>query len=755
MAAGWSGFFVWSRLAELGAADAAGWSRLIADWALPVLLIAVAWLVAMRSSRREAARFGDAAQALSRESALLEQRLTTVNRELSLAREFIAAQSRDLEALGRIAAERLSQNAGQLQSLIHDNGARVDAIGTVSAAALENMEKLRGQLPVIASAAKDVTNNIASAGRTAHAQVEDMVGGFRRINEFGQASERQVLALRDQVDTALAALAAQCDQLNSIAAARFAALTERSGEFRTRLDSDEVEALAGIRTRAAALAGELAQTRDLLDGHEADALTSLRARMATLHDEGAAIARSLSDGEGRALAQWRQAATLMEETVGAALGRVEELDSQFSEAMAARRAEAEARETAALAAFDARDAAFDGAIAERQAAAAEHAGTLAAQADAAVSRLGEIDGRFAAIVAHGGEAEARVAATLGALDRHLAASRTALSGADAEIMALTDASVRLLELIQASVEHSRDHIPRALAAGEASLARVEERVLALLDSASGAAAHGDRLARAVGDGSAAMHALVDELGAAQTRLNELGGSHVEHFERVREALVAIETQNAAVADAAQASASDVAGRIGAELAETMARALQAGGTDTAGRLEAAVVQATAASRNAAAQFRDQLAKIDELAGNLERRVSRARERAEEQVDNEFARRAALITEALDSHAIDIAKALSSEVSDTAWAAYLRGDRGVFTRRAVSLIETGDARAIAAIHENDRDFRELVNRYIHDFEAILRQVLSTRDGKALGVTLLSSDMGKLYVALAQAIERLRN
>ena len=48
----------------------------------------------------------------------------------------------------------------------------------------------------------------------------------------------------------------------------------------------------------------------------------------------------------------------------------------------------------------------------------------------------------------------------------------------------------------------------------------------------------------------------------------------------------------------------------------------------------------------------------------------------------------------------------------------------------------------------------MSRYIHDFEAMLRQVLSTRDGNALGVTLLSSDMGKLYVALAQAIERLR-
>ena len=34
-------------------------------------------------------------------------------------------------------------------------------------------------------------------------------------------------------------------------------------------------------------------------------------------------------------------------------------------------------------------------------------------------------------------------------------------------------------------------------------------------------------------------------------------------------------------------------------------------------------------------------------------------------------------------------------------------------------------------------------------------LGARDGSAISVTLLSSDIGKLYVALAQAIDRLRN
>jgi hypothetical protein len=65
------------------------------------------------------------------------------------------------------------------------------------------------------------------------------------------------------------------------------------------------------------------------------------------------------------------------------------------------------------------------------------------------------------------------------------------------------------------------------------------------------------------------------------------------------------------------------------------------------------------------------------------------------------------------------------------------------------------RPIADAYDGDASMREAINRYIHDFEALLRPVLSTRDGNALAVTLLSSDIGKLYVVLAQAIERLRD
>ena len=87
---------------------------------------------------------------------------------------------------------------------------------------------------------------------------------------------------------------------------------------------------------------------------------------------------------------------------------------------------------------------------------------------------------------------------------------------------------------------------------------------------------------------------------------------------------------------------------------------------------------------------------------------------------DLSRRVALIIDALNSTAIDVTKILSNEVTDSAWAAYLKGDRGVFTRRAVRLLDTGEAREILRHYEEEPEFRDQVNRYIHDFEAMLRR-----------------------------------
>lgn len=807
---GWTAAFIasnWPRIAPGGPIGL--WVGLIGDWAPPVMLVAITWLIVMRNSRREAVRFGDAARLLSDESARLEHRLATVNRELSLAREFITAQSRDLETLGRLAADRLSQNADRLQSLIRENDSRIEAIGDVSAAALDNMEKLRGNLPVIANSAKDVTNNIGNAGRAAQAQLQEMVGGFGRLNEFGEASDRQVRALRALVEETMGEFTRQSSQLGEIATARFAALGEKSVAFREELEGHEADALAAIRTRAAALSDEVERTRLLLDGSEAESLTSLRARLSALRDETSTIARSIRDGESRALESWQAALAQIEEGLRTASGAIEDSGNRardaaglrltallediaradagladsahgFAAEISRRRAEIAADDAQALGRLSEQLSLLDREIATRRAGHDAQSAELATKSARVAEQLERVSHHMAEITTHGDETERRIIASLATLTEQLTASQSALDGTDGKIAALTDSSVRLLELIQASSEHSRDQLPQALASGEKRLAEFEARVITLERTAADAREHGAALVALVTTSSNALQTIRDDMAELQSGIDDHGMAHDGVLHSLRTSLETIEAHSERLArsardelavaiDALAASAqgavagirdngasaiSALAAQLGRESSAALDQAMRISAAETSGQIEQAAAHAAGFAREAAVQMRDQLAKVNELAGNLERRVAHARQRAEEQVDNDFTRRVALITESLNSNAIDITKALSSEVSDTAWAAYLRGDRGIFTRRAVRLLESGEAKAIATAYERDGDFREHVQRYIHDFEAILRQVLSARDGHALGVTLLSSDMGKLYVALAQAIERLR-
>ena len=115
---------------------------------------------------------------------------------------------------------------------------------------------------------------------------------------------------------------------------------------------------------------------------------------------------------------------------------------------------------------------------------------------------------------------------------------------------------------------------------------------------------------------------------------------------------------------------------------------------------------------------------------------------------------ATLIESLKSASVDIGKLLALDVPDADWRRYLKGDRSLFTRRTVRLIDGGSARLIARHFEHDEAFRTHATRYIDEFDRLIRRVEAGRDGETLALTLLSSDIGKLYVALAQGTERLR-
>ena len=806
----WTAFFGWTNRAAMQAGAAPGqWIGWVTQWAVPVLLVAVAWLIAMRSSAREAARFGDAARVLSQESALLETRLVAVNRELSLAREFLAAQSRELDYLGRSAAERISEHAAALQTLVVDNGAQVDAIAGVSVTALENMAQLRDNLPVIANSARDVTNQIGGAGRSAKAQLGELIAGFERLNEFGQASERQVTSLRERIDGALAELSAFVERLDADNAARIDALRGESEALRSDLDAREAEALDAMRQRGEALRAELVAAHDARQLEEAAALAAMRGRISSFTREAHDAAAAVRAGERAALESWEAQVIALRERLETALQEVGALDQQFlekareklalltseaeavdaklterdrgfQERVAKRQADLEEAETAALARLAERAQSFDSDLSARHEAQTAHADAIAERGESLAARLAEIEAHVAAVVERSGEAERLLASGSERFAETVKANAGKLGDTETALARLTDASVRLLELIQAAAAHSRSELPAAIEGFESQLGAARDSSSEIRGTLEEARQLGDALNAMLVELRGAGTDARSEIDALRAGLAGTADEQSTALAALREQLADAAADNRALAEGIsgelsaaierlqQSSAailsdlesgqservSALAGRIGEESAAAIDRAIEARTEQAVAKLDEATARSVEVSREAVAGLRDQLARVHELTVNLETRAARAREQVEEQVDNDFARRMALITESLNSHSIDIAKALSTEVTDTAWASYLKGDRGVFTRRAVKLIDGGEAREISGLYENDHEFRDHVSRYIHDFEAMLRTMLSTRDGHALGVTLLSSDMGKLYVALAQAIQRLR-
>lgn len=779
--AGWTGFFGWAHLEEMRAGAAPQeWAGWIVQWAVPAALIGIVWLLAMRSSHAEARRFAGIAAQMTRESAALEARLKVVNRELSLAREFLAAEARDLEALGRIAADRLSTHAGELQSLITTNGAQVEAISTTSETALGNMNRLRDDLPVIANAARDVANQIGSAGRVADEQLARLAGGFERLAEVGSASEAQVGRLGAEVTATLAEFETTLARLETLVAQRFSTLRADAEAHRERLATVETEALEALGARSHRLASDTdaiaAYLREASEAAEARFAAAIEALHATLVEKLRLVEeldQSTSGAASTRISQLRAEALRVDEELA-------ERSRRFAEMVEQREAILETQAAQASELIAQRLAALDDELSQRREAQLAEIEKLVAQGEAIAERVAELGKVVGEVNDTSNAARDNLGAGLGALARQLAEKRASLAETEAQLAQLTDSSVRLLEIVQAGTRTCREDLGGAIGAADAAIAGVEARarmVESLMQSSTDAGRNlSDNLLRTRSDIEAADAAIaafkaqlaadteealaqLQGLRAGFARLAEESGSLAgETQDALREALGELEAAILRAFATLEVGARErlpvLATALGTDAVETLERTLRNETAEMLGRLEQTASHASGVGREAAIQLRDQLVKVNELTGNLEQRVARARELAEEQVNNDFAKRMALITDSLNSAAIDIATALSTEVADTAWDAYLKGDRGIFTRRAVSLVDKGTAKRIGALYTSDETFKANVSRYIHDFEALLRQTLSTRDGHVLSVTMLGSDMGKLYVALAQAIQRFR-
>jgi chromosome segregation ATPase len=424
---------------------------------------------------------------------------------------------------------------------------------------------------------------------------------------------------------------------------------------------------------------------------------------------------------------------------------------------------------------------LDALLAERSQVQNDRMEALSRQGTDIAGKVQELNQLIESVSEQAESASGRLGHGLGEFSKNISENREQISQTEAAVAALTDSSVRLLEIIQSGARQSREDLPRSIQNAVESIASVEERASALGTQIEMTGKRSEELSAYVIEAKETLESAGNSLDSIFSNLSSRTTESERTVRDLRDLLSQLEEKSENLSEStrekltdaisqldeaarnafsnlqigAEGELSETAEKLGSKAAEAVDRALLANSASALRNLEDSAANAAKVGKLAASQLRDQLGRVNQLIVNLEQRVDRARAKAQEQADNDFARRMALITEALNSNAIDVTRILASEVSDTAWTAYLKGDRGIFTRRAVDLLKSKEAREIAHQYQNDDDFREHVNRYVHDFETMLRSLLSTRDGNVLGVTVLSSDVGKLYVGLAQAIDRFRN
>jgi hypothetical protein len=638
------------------------------------------------------------------ESARLEARVAELTARLQANREALADQTIQLTQIGEEAAARL---AGVTAAFRQDGEALDRHAGTLAqsaSAASEELQALLASLP----RAQEQTDGIASG-----------------LVQAGEAALGQATALETQLLTLLAR-GQEADEIATFAAERLAGhllqIESTTAVARAQLDETAEQTREAVQSALTRAAEALDEARRSVEAQGAAMLAMVDQSKAALDTTGTQSAERLAARIGEVSA--------LVDGLGRSIGAHDETGRALVERLSQGMAEIEQRLERLDQSGTARTEQLASAIAALGENADELSASLAGAGDAADSFIARSEALLTALDASAREIDETLPAALARLDGYAEASRGRIEamrpevgGIEAGATAALDRLAQTEKLLQQqreAIEIFGQAADRQLQGGKRSAGELS----AALDSAQAQMA-------AVADGSGPQ--LIEVMLRVRDAANQAAERARETFERI-----------VPQAAASIGHATDKA------IQEVVAARVEKQVLSVADAAERAVAAANAA----AVQLREQMAEVERGAAAVEARVESAREQTDDANREGFARRAALLMEALNSTAIDVAKILSNEVTDSAWAAYLKGDRGVFTRRAVRLLEAGESRAINTYYESDPEFREQVGRYIHDFEAMLRNVLATREGSQIAVTLLSSDMGKLYVALAQAIERLR-
>jgi hypothetical protein len=706
LAALWLAYTAWSAGRMLAGQPLS--SPLVAQWVAvatgPLALLALAWLMFGRTRRKEAERFTRSVIAMRTEAQSLEALLEVLSQRISDSRSELTMISQHLMQLGDDATGKLGGITREFDSSSDKLVQHSQALDRAAEAARNDIAILLDDLPRAEETARALAEQLRATGlesaeKTANLdrQVSALAERTRLTDEaIGQASERLAARLRE-IEEAGAGATARVGEAETSFSGVLDALLERTSatlqEIRAGIDaqSEAVSALVGQAAAGIGKAGaESAEALATNLDHANSALEGLSGRVAEQDRASQAM-----------IAEIERGLALIDERFSELATQGDARANRFLESLARARSELDAL-----------------------------AGQASSQ-DAAIGTLVE-----------------RTSGLRESIDRLTSEIREGVGVAIGEAQGGADRLVDTAGLVKPEIVAIRESAVEAnerLAATGSQISEQQERFAALVASVD----------EGVGDAQSKLSALASVLAQVEREAASLsaetGPALVGSLVRVKEAAAhAAERAREAIEQVIPASAD----KLSDETRQALERVIQESVEERLREVEGVAARAVESARAASDRLTQQVLTLGQSAAALEQHIEQNNREQREKDSEAFARRVSLLIDSMHSAAIDVGKILSDEIDDKAWGAYLKGNRGIFTSRAVRLLGGSETRAIRTHYESDAEFQRSVNRYVHDFEAMLRRVMAERDGGMIAVTLMSSDMGKLYAALAQAIERKR-
>ncbi len=159
-----------------------------------------------------------------------------------------------------------------------------------------------------------------------------------------------------------------------------------------------------------------------------------------------------------------------------------------------------------------------------------------------------------------------------------------------------------------------------------------------------------------------------------------------------------------------------------------------------------------------AQTKDEMASLNELMPLAQKGVQEvvkgsSKTTADKEAQTaDFLAEAQVILDRLQGFSVDMAHIWTPKQEEELWKRYYAGDKAVFMRHISKSLSGAKVSKINELYQTNKSFRMTVARYMAEFEGLTQMARKESDNNLLMGILIGSDVGRLYMVLADVLKK---